>query len=225
MYQYTDDEARLRIASYIAREFDSMSSDIDIYVNLGIGIPSLIADCLESKRVFLEVENGMLGAGPAADESNYDPLLINAGRKRITETKGCCYLSSADSFGLIRGGHLDATVIGAFEVDEEGTVANWIIPNGDMLGVGGAMDLLCGARKVYVAMKHLSKKGDPKLLHRCTLPISAYRAASTVVTEYAAFHFVNGVMTLVAKSSEMSYDELKSITPANYSISGEVAEF
>lgn len=225
MYQYTEEESRLRIANYIAQEFDCMSKERDLYVNLGIGIPSLIADCLKSKRVFFEVENGMLGAGPLADEHNKDPELINAGRKEITETAGCCYLSSVDSFGLIRGGHLDATVIGAFEVDEAGSVANWIIPNGEMLGVGGAMDLLCGAKKVYVAMKHCSKHGTPKLLKSCTLPVSAFEAASTVVTEYAAFIFNKGKMMLVAKSGNISYEELKSITPANYFISEEVIEF
>lgn len=225
MYTFTDEEARARIAGYIAREFDVQSVDRDLYVNLGIGIPSLVADFLKSDRVYLEIENGMLGAGPAATKAEEDPLLINAGRRRITETDGCCYLSSADSFGIIRGGHLDATVIGAFEVDEEGSVANWIIPNGEMLGVGGAMDLLTGAKKVYIAMKHLSKSGDPKLLEKCTLPISGYRVASEVVTEYGVFHYKNGKMMLVAKAKEISEEELKSITPAHYSIEGVVRDF
>lgn len=222
---YSDKEARTRIAKYIARVLDGASADRDIYVNLGIGIPSLVADYLTSGRVFIEVENGMLGAGPEADESNIDPLLINAGRTKITETKGCCYMDSAESFGLIRGGHLDATVIGAFEVDEEGTVANWIVPHGEMLGVGGAMDLLSSAKKVYIATKHLSKYGEPKLLRRCNLPVTAYRAAAAVVTEYAVFTFENGVMTLTAKSAGITYDELKSITPANYTVAPDAGVF
>lgn len=219
MFTFTEEEAKARIAKYIAKEFDEMSEEHDLFVNLGVGIPTMVADYTASKRVFLQAENGMLGVGPVADEAHIDPLLINAGRAKVTETTGCSYMDSADSFGMIRGGHVDATVIGAFEVDEEGNVANWIIPNGKMLGVGGAMDLVSGAKKVYIAMQHVSKKGKSKLVHACSLPITGYSAVDTVVTEYAVFKFENGQMVLKAKAKEISLDELKNITEASYVIS------
>ena len=218
MFTFTEEEAIARIAKYIAREFDEMSEEHDLFVNLGVGIPTMVADYTASKRVFLQAENGMLGVGPVADEAHIDPLLINAGRAKVTETTGCSYMDSADSFGMIRGGHVDATVIGAFEVDEEGNVANWIIPNGKMLGVGGAMDLVSGAKKVYIAMQHVSKKGKSKLVHACSLPITGYSAVDTVVTEYAVFKFENGQMVLKAKAKEISLDELKGITEAKFVI-------
>lgn len=218
MFTFTEEEAKVRIAKQIAKEFDEMSKEQDLFVNLGVGIPTMVADYTISKRVFLQAENGMLGVGPVADEAHIDPLLINAGRAKVTETKGCSYMDSADSFGMIRGGHVDATVIGAFEVDEKANVANWIIPNGKMLGVGGAMDLVSGAKNVYIAMQHVSKKGKSKLVHSCSLPITGYNAVNTVVTEYAVFKFDNGQMVLKAKANEISLDELKSITEASYVI-------
>ncbi len=223
MYKFSEDEAKIRIAKYIAKEFDALSANHDLFVNLGVGIPTMVADYTQSKRVFLQAENGMLGVGPAADEEHIDPLLINAGRVKVTETKGCSYMSSADSFGMIRGGHVDATVIGAFEVDEHGNVANWIIPNGKMLGVGGAMDLVSGAKKVYIAMQHVSKKGKAKLIKECTLPITGFGAVNTVVTEYAVFKFENGKMHLTAKADEITLDELKTITEADYIVSDTLA--
>ncbi|MDY2984988.1 MAG: 3-oxoacid CoA-transferase subunit B [Synergistes jonesii] len=216
MFTFTEEDAKARIAKYIAEEFDEMSCGRDLFINLGVGIPTMVADYITSKRVFLQAENGMLGVGPVADEAHIDPLLINASRVKVTETKGCSYMNSADSFGMIRGGHVDATVIGAFEVDEEGNVANWIIPNGKMLGVGGAMDLVSGAKKVYIAMQHLSKKGKSKIVKKCALPITGYGAADVIVTEYAVFKFKNGQMVLTAKAKEISFDELKSITEAKY---------
>ncbi|MDO5114859.1 MAG: 3-oxoacid CoA-transferase subunit B [Synergistaceae bacterium] len=225
MFTFTEEEAKIRIAKYIAKEFDEMSKDHDLFVNLGVGIPTMVADHTASKRVFLQAENGMLGVGPVADEAHIDPLLINAGRAKVTETKGCSYMNSADSFGMIRGGHVDATVIGAFEVDEKGNVANWIIPNGKMLGVGGAMDLVSGAKKVYIAMQHVSKKGKSKLVRACSLPVTGYGAVDTVVTEYAVFKFENGQMTLTAKAKGMTFDKLKAITEAEYSIAKNLSDF
>lgn len=224
MFTFDEQEAKARIAKYIAHEFDGMSREKDIFVNLGVGIPTMVAENITSKRVFLQAENGMLGVGPLADEEHMDPLLINAGRAKVTETKGCCYLDSTESFGMIRGGHIDATVIGAFEVDERGDVANWIIPNGKMLGVGGAMDLVSGAKKVYIAMQHLSKKGKSKLVRSCTLPVTGYNAVDTVVTEYAVFRFVNHQMVLTAKAKEISLEELQSITEAYYVTAPKVEE-
>lgn len=219
MYVFDEETAKKRIAQRIAKEFSEMSKKRDLFVNLGVGIPTMVADYIDSGRVFLQAENGMLGVGPAACEGECDPLLINAGRINVTETPGCSYFDSSISFGMIRGGHVDATVIGAFEVDQEGNVANWIIPGGKMLGVGGAMDLVAGARRVYIAMQHISKKGRPKILEKCKLPITGYGKVDTVVTEYAVFKFNNNQLVLIEKSSNISLEELKSITPANYLVS------
>ena len=225
MYLFDQETAKKRIAQRIAREFSEMSKDRNIFVNLGVGIPTMVADYIESKKVFLQAENGMLGVGPAACEGECDPLLINAGRIKVTETPGCSYFDSSVSFGMIRGGHVDSTVIGAFEVDQVGNVANWIIPNGKMLGVGGAMDLVTGAKKVYIAMQHVSKKGVPKLLTKCKLPITGYGKVFTVVTEYALFRFRERKMYLEEISSKITLEELKSITPAEYIVSGELKHF
>lgn len=219
MYQYDEETAKARIAGRIAKEFSEMSKEKDLFVNLGVGIPTMVADHIDSKRVFLQAENGMLGVGPAACEGECDPLLINAGRIKVTETPGCSYFDSCMSFGMIRGGHVDATVIGAFEADQEGNVANWIIPGGKMLGVGGAMDLVAGARQVYIAMQHVSKKGMPKILTKCKLPITGYGKVSVVVTEYALFRFRESQMILEEICPEITLNELKSITPANYIVS------
>ena len=225
MYQYDEETAKARIASKIAEEFSKMSKERDLFVNLGVGIPTMVADYIDSKRVFLQAENGMLGVGPAACEGECDPLLINAGRIKVTETPGCSYFDSSISFGMIRGGHIDATVIGAFQVDQEGNIANWIIPGGKMLGVGGAMDLVTGARKVYVAMQHVSKKGQPKILVKCTLPITGYEKIFAIVTEYAVFRFRDRTMYLEEICPNISINELKEITPAEYIVSEKLINF
>ena len=219
MYVFDEEIAKKRIAQRIAKEFSEMSEERDLFVNLGVGIPTMVADYIDSGRVFLQAENGMLGVGPAACEGECDPLLINAGRIKVTETSGCSYFDSSVSFGMIRGGHVDATVIGAFEVDQEGNVANWIIPGGKMLGVGGAMDLVSGAKRVYIAMQHVTKKNKPKILKRCTLPITGYSKVYAIVTEYAVFRFRNKTMYLDEICPYISTEELKKITPAEYIIS------
>ena len=218
MFLFDEETAKKRIAQRIAREFSEMSKEKDLFVNLGVGIPTMVADHIESKKVFLQAENGMLGVGPAACEGECDPLLINAGRINITETPGCSYFDSSTSFGMIRGGHVDATVIGAFEVDQEGNVANWIIPNGKQLGVGGAMDLVVGANKVYVAMQHVSKRGKEKLVRECSLPITGHGEVDVVVTEYALFRFKNGKMILEEIAPEITIEELKAVTEAEFDI-------
>jgi len=225
MYLFDEETAKKRIAQRIAREFSEMSKEKDLFVNLGVGIPTMVADYIESKKVFLQAENGMLGVGPVACDGECDPLLINAGRINVTETPGCSYFDSSVSFGMIRGCHVDATVIGAFEVDQVGNVANWIIPNGKMLGVGGAMDLVTGAKKVYIAMQHMSKKGVPKILSECRLPITGYGKVFTVVTEYALFRFIEQKMHLKEICSEITLEELKGITPAEYVVSDELKHF
>jgi len=225
MYLYDEETAKVRIASKIAKEFSEMSWGRDLFVNLGVGIPTMVADYIDSKRVFLQAENGMLGVGPAACDGECDPLLINAGRIKVTETPGCSYFDSSLSFGMIRGGHVDATVIGAFEVDQEGNVANWIIPGGKMLGVGGAMDLVAGAKRVYIAMQHLSKKGKPKILKKCTLPVTGYEKIHAIVTEYAVFRFRNKTMYLEEICPNISINDLKEITPAEYVVSDDFKKF
>ncbi|BAF58450.1 acyl CoA:acetate/3-ketoacid CoA transferase, beta subunit [Pelotomaculum thermopropionicum SI] len=192
-------------------------------VNLGVGIPTLAVNYLPpGRRVFIQSENGILGVGPMPAPEEADPDIINAGRQPVTIIPGGSFFDSALSFGMIRGGHLDATIIGALEVSERGDIANWILPGKDVLGMGGAMDLVVGAKKVIVATQHVAKSGKPKILPECTLPLTAPSAAHMIITEYAVFSFQDGVLVLDEIAPDITLDGLKEITPAKYEVSPEL---
>lgn len=217
MINIPESAAKERIAKRIADEFNK--EDRILIINLGVGIPTLVTNYITSSGIFIQTENGMLGVGPIADPDKSDSNLINAGRQPVTETKGCSYIDSATAFGMIRGGHIDATVIGAFEVDENANIANWIIPNGKQLGVGGAMDLVSGVKKVIVAMQHVNKNGKAKIVKNCTLPITGVGVADMIVTELAVFYFINGRLILAEIAPEVSLEDIKSLTEAEFEVS------
>lgn len=207
-------QIRRMIAWRVAQELN----DGDV-VNLGIGLPSLVAnEASQDIEILLQSENGLIGIGEMATDATSDPDLVNAGGQRITATSGACYFNSADSFTIIRGGHVDVTVLGALQVDEQGNLANWIIPGKMVPGMGGAMDLVVGAKKVIVAMEH-TVKGSPKLLKQCSLPLTAVNQVDLIVTEMGVIEITPQGMVLIELAQGVTIDEIQAATDATLIIS------
>ncbi len=209
------------IGSRIAREF----KDGD-YVNLGIGLPTMAVDYIpEGVHVVFQSENGMLGVGPSPAEGKEDPDMINAGGGFITALKGASFFDSALSFAIIRGGHIDATVLGALQVDQQGNLANWMIPGKMVPGMGGAMDLVTGARKVIVAMEHCDKRGNPKILRECNLPLTAKGKVSLIITDMAVIEVTESGLVLREVAVGTTVEDVLKATEAELIVPEQVGTY
>ena len=198
------------IAKRVARELEG-----PCVVNLGIGIPTLVAEYMEAEDIYLHTENGLLGVTDVAEE-DVDPNLVNAGKLPVGEAIGASYFNSSDSFAMIRGGHVDVAILGALQVDQTGVIANWAVPGKNIMGVGGAMDLLVGAKKVFVTMSHTSKDGSSKLVKECTYPITSTRSVDMIFTELAVFEVINKQLKLVELMPGVTIEDLKENTEADF---------
>ncbi|WP_462151513.1 CoA transferase subunit B [Pseudoalteromonas xiamenensis] len=212
--------SREQVAMRVAQELQD-----GFYVNLGIGIPTLVANYVpDGIEVMLQSENGLLGMGQYPTEAELDADMINAGKETVTAVKGAAIFNSAESFAMIRGGHVDLTVLGAFEVDQHGNIASWMIPKKLIKGMGGAMDLVAGAQNIIVTMTHASKHGESKLLEQCSLPLTGVNCVKKIVTDLAVLEVKDGAFYLLERAPGVSVDEIISKTAGKLIIEGDIPE-